>query len=319
MTAVNISRESTPTGPLDRDGSASRVRKRSTRQNGWALLFLGPWLIGFVVFTAGPMLASLFLSFTDYDLLTAPKWIGFGNFARMFTADPLFLQSLKVTAVYVLVATPLSLCFALAVAVVLNRGLRGLDFYRSAIYLPSLFGGSVAIAVLWRKVFNGDGLVNQVLALVGVQGHSWISEPRYALGTIILLEVWQFGAPMVIFLAGLRQIPREYYESASTEGASRWQQFRLITVPLLSPIIFFNLTMQLIRSFQAFAPAFIISNGSGGPANSTLFYSLYLYQEGFVNFHMGYAASMAWVLVLLTGSVVAINFLFSRFWVHYGE
>jgi pectin-derived oligosaccharide transport system permease protein len=295
-------------------------RKRRTRyQNGWALAFLAPWLVGFLAFTAGPMLMSLYLAFTDYDLLSAPKWIGAGNFSRMFGADPLFLQSLKVTAIYVFVGTPLSLTFALAVAVVLNRGLRGLDFYRSAIYLPSLFGGSVAIAVLWRKVFNGDGLVNQVLALVGIHGPSWISEPHTALGTLIALEVWQFGAPMVIFLAGLRQIPREFYEAAQVDGATRWRQFWSITMPLLSPILFFNLTLQLIRSFQAFAPAFIISDGSGGPADSTLFYSLYLYQEGFVNFDMGYAAAMAWMLVLLAGAVVAVNFIFSRYWVHYGD
>lgn len=294
-------------------------RRRARYQNGWALVFLGPWLVGLLAFTAGPMLVSLYLAFTKYDLLSAPTWIGWGNFTRMFGGDPLFLQSLKVTAVYVLVGTPLSLIFALAVAVVLNRGLRGLGFYRSAIYLPSLFGGSVAIAVLWRKVFSGDGLVDQILALFGIQGPSWISEPQYALGTLIALEVWQFGAPMVIFLAGLRQIPREFYEAAEVDGATRWRQFRGITLPLLSPIIFFNLTMQLIRSFQAFAPAFIVSDGNGGPVHSTLFYSLYLYQEGFVNFHMGYASAMAWVLVVLAGSVVAVNFLFSRFWVHYGD
>ena len=292
-------------------------RRRTRYQNGWALAFLAPWLIGFLAFTAGPMLMSLYLAFTKYDLLSAPKWIGAGNFRRMLGEDPLFVQSLKVTAIYVAVGTPLSLCFALAVAVVLNRGLRGLDFYRSAIYLPSLFGGSVAIAVLWRKVFNGDGLVNQILALVGIKGPSWISEPHTALGTLIALEVWQFGAPMVIFLAGLRQIPREFYEAAQVDGASRGRQFWSITMPLLSPILFFNLTLQLIRSFQAFAPAFIISDGSGGPADSTLFYSLYLYQEGFVNFDMGYAAAMAWMLVLLAGAVVAVNFFFSKFWVHY--
>jgi multiple sugar transport system permease protein len=300
-------------------GRAVLGRRRDGTHNRWALLFLGPWLIGFVAFTAGPMLMSLYLAFTDYDLLTAPSWVGWHNFTRMFTQDPLFLQSLKVTAIYVLVGTPLSLGVALAVAVVLNRGLRGLDFYRSAIYLPSLFGGSVAIAVLWRKVFDGDGLVNQVLLFFGIEGPSWISEPQYALGTLIVLEVWQFGAPMVIFLAGLRQIPREYYEAAAVDGATRWRQFWSITIPMLSPIIFFNLTLQLIRSFQAFAPAFVVSNGSGGPADSTLFYSLYLYQEGFVNFDMGYAAAMAWMLVLLTGSVVAANYFFSRYWVHYGQ
>jgi len=273
--------------------AATRGQRR--HQNRWALFFLAPWLLGFVAFTAGPMLMSLYLAFTNYDLLTAPTWTGWDNFIHMFADDPLFRASLRVTAIYVAVGTPLSVAFALAVAVLLNRGLRGLDFYRSAIYLPSLFGGSVAIAVLWRKVFNGDGMVNQILALFGVQGPSWISDPHYALGTLIVLEIWQFGAPMVIFLAGLRQIPTEYYEAAAVDGASKGRQFWSITIPMLSPIIFFNLTLQLIRSFQAFAPAFIISSGSGGPVNSTLFYSLYLYQEGFVNFNMGYAAAMAWM------------------------
>ncbi len=303
------------------DGTARRTRRRrrTGQQNGWALVFLGPWLIGLLVFTAGPMLASLYLAFTDYDLLTAPDWSGLDNFRRMFTSDPVFLQSLKVTLTYVVVGTPLELIFALAVAVVLNRGLRGLDFYRSILYLPSLFGGSVAIAVLWRRVFSGDGLLNQVLALVGIDGPAWISNPSYALGTLIVLEVWQFGAPMVIFLAGLRQIPQEYYDAASVDGAGRWQQFWRVTLPLLSPVIFFNLALQIIKAFQAFAPAFIISNGSGGPADSTLFYSLYLYQEGFVNFNMGYASAMAWFLLVIAGAITAANFLFGRYWVHYGD
>ncbi len=265
------------------------------------------------------MIYSLYLSFTDYDLLTSPNWIGLANFRRMFTADPVFLQSLKVTGIYVAVGVPLELLFALALAVVLNRGLKGLGFYRSVLYLPSLFGGSVAVAVLWRRVFSQDGLFNQVLNLVGIHGPAWISDPSYALGTLIVLEIWQFGAPMVIFLAGLRQIPQEYYDAAAVDGATAWQRFVRVTIPLLSPVIFFNLVLQIIRGLQAFAPAFIVSNGSGGPVNSTLFYSLYLYQEGFVNFHMGYASAMAWFLLLVAAALTAVNFLLSRLWVHYGD
>ena len=294
-------------------------RRPGRKQNLWALAFLGPWIVGLLVFTAGPMLASLFLSFTDWDLLSAPHWIGLANFDRMFTADPVFLKSLEVTLVYVGVGVPVELAFALFVAVVLNKGLRGLGFYRSVFYLPSLFGGSVAIAVLWQRIFSGDGLVNQLLALVGIDGPAWISDPSYSLSTLIVLEAWQFGAPMVIFLAGLRQIPQSYYEAATVDGANAWRRFRHISLPLLSPVIFFNLVLQIIRGFQAFAPAYIVSNGSGGPVNSTLFYSLYLYQEGFVDFHMGYASALAWFMLLIAAVLTAINFLLSRYWVHYGD
>ena len=299
---------------------ARRGRRRPTpRQNLWALLFLAPWIVGLLTFTAGPMLASLYLSFTDYDLLSSSHWVGLENFQRMFTSDPIFMKSLEVTLVYVGIGVPLELGFALFVAVVLNKGLRGLGFYRSALYLPSLFGGSVAVAVLWQRMFSGDGLLNQVLRLVGIHGPAWISDPHYSLMTLIVLEIWQFGAPMVIFLAGLRQIPQSYYDAAKVDGAGAWQRFRRISIPLLSPVIFFNLVLQIIRGFQAFAPAFIVSNGTGGPVNSTLFYSLYLYQEGFVDFHMGYASAMAWFLLLIAAVLTAVNFLLSRYWVHYGD
>jgi multiple sugar transport system permease protein len=306
---------------LARPASATtpRPRRRRARQNLWALLFLSPWIVGFLVFTAGPMLASLDLSFTDYDALSSPHWIGLANYQRMFTDDPTFIKSLVVTGIYVGVGVPLELAVALAVAVALNRGLRGLGFYRSVLYLPSLFGGSVAVAVLWRRIFSADGLVNELLSLVGLHGPAWISDPSYALGTLIVLEAWQFGAPMVIFLAGLRQIPTEFYDAASVDGAGAWQRFRRVTLPLLSPVIFFNLVLQVIRGFQAFAPAFIVSSGTGGPLNSTMFYSLYLYREGFMNFHMGYASALAWFLLLVAAILTAVNFLLSRFWVHYGD
>jgi pectin-derived oligosaccharide transport system permease protein len=297
-----------------------RLRKKeASRDNKAGYLFLLPWLIGLVVITLGPMLASLYLSFTNYSLIQAPKWVGLANYARMFTDERLH-NSLKVTFIYVFVSTPLQLALALGIAILLNEGMRGLAFYRSVFYLPSMLGGSVAIAVLWRQMFEVDGLVNQIFRLVGINVRiSWIGDPSTALWTIILLHVWTFGSPMVIFLAGLRQIPGMYYEAASVDGASKWAQFRKITLPLLSPIIFFNLVLQIINAFQAFTQAFVVSNGTGGPSDSTMFYTLYLYQRGFVQFQMGYAAAMAWLLVVIIAVFTALNFFASKYWVFYGD
>nr|WP_281373228.1 sugar ABC transporter permease [Kineococcus aurantiacus] len=229
-------------------------------------------------------------------------------------------HSLKVTFTYVVVGVPLQLAFALAVAMVLDRGMRGLPLYRSIFYLPSMLGGSVAIALLWRQIFGTQGLVNQLLGAVGVESTTgWVSDPEYALWTIIVLHVWTFGSPMVIFLAGLRQIPAMYHEAAAVDGATRWTRFTRITLPLLSPIIFFNLVLQLINAFQSFTQAFVVSGGTGGPADSTMFYSLYLYQKGFGQFEMGYAAAMAWLLVLIVGVLTAVNFLLSKYWVFYDD
>lgn len=302
-------------------GELGRLRKQpgSARlENRVGYLFLLPWLIGLVLITLGPMVASLYLSFTDYNLIQAPKWSGFDNYVRMFT-DPRMLNSLGITLVYVVVSVPLQLGFALLVALFLNRGLRGLGFYRSVFYLPSLLGSSVAVAILWRQMFGTEGLVNQLLALVGMTGPGWSSDPDTALGTIILLHVWTFGSPMIIFLAGLRQIPAELYEAASTDGATMWRQFRHITLPLLTPIIFFNLVLAIIGSFQAFTQAFVVSNGTEGPTDSTLFYTFYLYQQGFGQFRMGYASALAWLLVVIVGALTAVNFWASKFWVHYDD
>jgi multiple sugar transport system permease protein len=297
-----------------------RLRAREAgRDNKAGYLFLLPWLIGFVLIIGGPMIASLYLSFTNYSLIQAPEWVGLDNYARMID-DQRLHKSLVVTFQYVVVGVPLQLIVALAIAMLLNEGMKGLAFYRSIFYLPSMLGASVAIAVLWRQMFEVDGLVNQILRLLGFQATtSWIADPQFALWTIILLHVWTFGSPMVIFLAGLRQIPGMYYEAASVDGASRWAQFRKITLPLLSPIIFFNLVLQIINSFQAFTQAFVVSNGTGGPADSTLFYTIYLYQRGFVQFQMGYAAAMAWLLVVIIAAFTAINFYFSKRWVFYGD
>ncbi|PRX09180.1 carbohydrate ABC transporter permease [Actinoplanes italicus] len=291
-----------------------RVRRRK-RQDWAGYVFLLPWFGG-LIFMIVPFVASLYLAFTDYDLLTPPRWAGLANFREML-GDATLHQSLKVTFVYTLVSVPLSLAVALGVAMVLDRGVRGLAIYRSVYYLPSLLGGSVAIVMLWRYLFGYDGIVNDLLATIGITGPAWTTDPDYALSTLILLHVWTFGAPMVIFLAGLRQIPAMYYEAAQMDGASKWRQFRSITLPLLSPIIFFNLVQALIASFQTFTQSYVISNGSGGPAGSTLFYNLYLYQKGFAEFDMGYASSMAWLLLMIIAGFTAINFLAARYWVFY--
>jgi multiple sugar transport system permease protein len=282
-------------------------------------LFLLPWFIGFFGLTLGPALGSLYLSFTDFDLLRDPRWIGLANYERIATSDGKFSASMHVTFLYVALAVPLKLCFALAVAMMLNRGIAGLPLYRALFYLPSLLGASVAIAVLWRQLFAGDGLVNQLLALFGIIGPSWISNPDYSLYTLVALSVWQFGSPMIIFLAGLRQIPNEIYEAAEIDGATASQRFWRITLPLLTPVIFFNGVVQTIDAFKAFTPAFIISSGTGGPIDSTLFYTLYLYQEAFAYFRMGYASALAWVLVVIVAAFTAFAFLSSRYWVHYSE
>ena len=270
--------------------------------------------------TLGPMIASLALSFTDYNFLGRSNWIGFDNFARMFLDDPRFMTSLGVTFWYVIVSVPLQLAFALLIALVLNQGLRGLAFYRSVYYLPSLLGTSVAVAILWRQIFGGDGLVNQVLGLLGVEGlPNWIATPEYALGTLITLNVWTFGSPMIIFLAGLRQVPPELLEAAAVDGAGRWTRFWKITIPMITPVIFFNLVLQMIGAFQTFTQAYIVSGGSGGPVDSTLFYTLYLYQKAFRDFDMGYASAMAWVLLIIIALFTWLAFATSTRWVHYGE
>ena len=316
-TATQRARPARPERQLGRAGSAPTRRKhRPASQTRAGLIMIAPWLLGFIGITLIPALMSLYYSFTDFGLLAPPEWVGLDNYKRMFFEDPRFWRSVWVTAKYAFISVPLQLAFALALATFLNRGLRGLAVYRALLYLPSLLGGSVAIAVLWRQVFGQSGAVNHLLALVGIQGPSWLSDPSWTPITLIILNVWMFGSPMVIFLAALRQIPAELLEAATVDGASKWKRFFHITLPLLSPIIFFNLVLQFIHAFQAFTPAFILSGGKGGPADSTLFYSLYLYQEGFANLRMGYASAMAWMLLIITAAFTAINFGLSKWWVH---
>jgi multiple sugar transport system permease protein len=294
--------------------------KNFLQDNGPAYLFLLPWIIGLCVLTLGPMVSSLYLSFTTYDLLTTSEWIGLDNYRKMFFDDARYMASLKVTFIFVFTSVPFKLIFALIVALLLNKGLRGLGFYRTIYYIPTLLGGSVAIAVIWKKMFSSDGVLNQILlSLFGYQGPDWVANPKYAIYSIVALSAWQFGSTMIIFLAGLKQVPMEFYEAARVDGASKVRQFFNVTLPLITPVLLFNIVIQMISAFQSFTQAFIISGGSGGPIDSTLFYTLYLYIKGFTLFEMGYASAMAWVLLLIISIFTALVFISSRYWVNYGD
>lgn len=302
--------------------SSAQKRRRmgmsyEKKENLAGYLFLLPWFLGIIIFTAGPVIGSLYLSFTNYNLIGTPHWTGLQNYVKMFQ-DAQWWDAVRVTLAYVIFSVPLKLAFALLLALGLKQGLRGLGIFRAVYYVPSLLGGSVAIAVLWREIFNEDGIVNQALALLGIHVNiSWISTPDHALSTLVILAIWQFGAPMLIFLAGLKQIPQELYEAASTDGAGPLRNFFSITLPLITPLLFFNLVLQMVGAFQAFTPAYIVSGGNGGPLDSTLFYTLYVYQQGFGYLQMGYASAMSWFLLIAIAVFTAIAFLTSKYWVFY--
>jgi multiple sugar transport system permease protein len=296
----------------------ARRRRKRHKDNWAAYAFLTPWFLGIFGFVLLPMAYSLYLSLTKFDLLSSPQWVGFDNYLAMWQ-DEKFLHSVKVTLTYVVASVPLKLAAALLVAAALNRGLRALGFYRSVFYLPSLLGASVAVSVMWRQIFSQQGLLNQVLGIVGIRGADWIGDPRFALWTLVLLSGWQFGTPMLIFLAGLKQIPKELYEAAELDGAGRIRMFFRITVPMLSPVIFFNLVLETINAFQTFTPAYVVSGGLGGPIDSTMLYTLYLYRKGFSSLQMGYASAMAWVLFVVIGLFTALYFASSRRWVTYAD
>ena len=303
-------------GRKPRAGAPRRPWSMRRRDNIAGYIFLSPWLLGFFALTAGPMLASLYLAFTDYGVFTAPEWIGLGNFERM-AEDQRYWQSVQITMLYVVVGTPIKLAAALGVAMLLNMPRRGTGFFRSAFYAPSLIGASVSIAIVWRAMFSTDGPVDASLNLFGINIGGWVGIPALILPMMILLAIWQFGAPMVIFLAGLKQVPHELYEAASVDGAGPVRKFFSVTLPMLSPVIFFNLLLEMINAFQVFASAYIIGSGSGGPAGATNYYTVYLYTRAFTNSQMGYASAMAWVLVIAVGIIAIVLFRTSRSWVHY--
>ncbi|MFJ8547085.1 carbohydrate ABC transporter permease [Streptomyces sp. NPDC093586] len=296
---------------------ARKPPRRRSQRSGAAYVFLSPWLIGASLLTIGPMLASLYLSFTDYDLFDAPRWVGLQNFERMFTQDDRYWESVLVTLKFALISVPLKLAVALGVAILLNQKRRGTGFYRSAFYAPSLLGASVSVALVWRSLFGSSGVIDRVLGSVGIHTGSMVDQPRFALLTVIALAVWQFGAPMVIFLAGLKQVPKELYEAAALDGAGPIRRFFAVTFPMITPVLLFNLVLEIIQSFQSFTGAFVIGSGRGGPSDSTLLYTLYLYQRGFNNFEMGYASAMAWVLLIVVAVITVLLFRSSRKWVFY--
>ena len=294
------------------------ARRRAIKRQLIGYAFISPFLIGLFFYILGPMTLSFYLSFTDYTVLggfSRMDWIGLENYTEMFFADDRFVISLLVTFQFVLISVPLKLAFSLLVAMLVNTGFGGSKYYTIMYYVPSVVGGSVAIAIIWRLLFRSDGVINNVLALVGIQGRSWLMDPNSALYVIIVLIVWQFGAPMLIFLAGLRQVPDELYDSARVDGASYISRFFRITLPMLTPVIFFNLVMQTIIGFLTFTQAYVITDG--GPLDATLVYALYLYEVAFRRFDMGYASALAWFLLFIVGTSTLLLFLSSKYWVYY--
>ncbi|MGZ3218185.1 carbohydrate ABC transporter permease [Paracoccus sp. T5] len=278
------------------------------------LAYLSPYIIGLLVFTAIPFVGSLYLSFTDYNLISAPIWTGLDNFRELMD-DRTFMRSLRVTLLYVFLTVPIKLAFALFIAVILNYRLRAIGFFRTAYYVPSILGGSIAIAVLWRYIFADAGLVNMVLTLIGLEPVNWFGDPVNALFTLTLLRTWQFGSAMVIFLAALQAVDKSLYEAAAIDGAGKWHSFVHITLPLITPVIFFNLIMQVVQAFQEFNGPYVITGG--GPLKSTYLLPLYIYDEAFKNFNMGYASAIAWVLFLIIMALTLVAFWSSKKWVYY--
>lgn len=296
-------------------GLVARGRRWTQRPAFWGFLFITPWLLGFLVFTAGPMLTSLWISLHKFDLHTM-EYVGGENYRRILGSDPLFWKSLRITIVYALFAVPLGIAGSLAIAVLLNQKVRGIPFFRTFFYLPSLVP-AVASAILWQWVFNAEsGALNLGLSVFGYGGPQWLQDENWTLPAFVLMSLWGVGGGrMVIFLAGLQGISDTYYDAAKIDGASPWQQFRRVTLPLLSPVMFFNLTLGIIGSFQTFTTAYVMTGG--GPNNATLFYALYLFRNAFEYFKLGKASALAWILFVVLLAITLVQFRLSKRWVYY--
>lgn len=281
------------------------------------LFYISPWIIGFIGLQLYPFLSSLYYSFTQYNVLGAPKFIGLNNYIRLFTIDPDFIKSITVTLKYALISVPAKLLFALFIAMVLNMKLKGINMCRTIYYIPSILGGSVAVSALWRLMFMSDGILNKLLKVSGLPPVDWLGQANTAMITICLLQVWQFGSSMVLFLAALKQIPSDLHEAASIDGGGPVKRFFYITLPMITPIVFFNLIMQTINALQNFTSAFVITNG--GPLKSTYLIGMKLYTEGFSNFKMGYASAISWVLFAIILVFTLILFKTSDNWVYYDD
>ncbi len=286
------------------------------KKSKMGLVYILPWLIGMVFLTLYPFINALIISFTDYNLVRDPNFIGLANYTKLFKAED-FLGTLTATLKYTVITVPLQLAFALFIAYILNFKLKGINFFRTAYYIPSLLGGNVAVAVLWRFLFQQDGLINRIIGVVGIQPVAWLSSPGGAMSVIIILKVWQFGSAMLIFLAALKDVPQDLYEAASVDGSTKLHSFIHITMPLITPTIFFNLVMQLVNAFQEFNGPYLVTGK--GPLNATYLTSMYIYDNAFKYFNMGYASAASWILFLIIVAVTLILFATQDKWVYYSD
>ena len=279
-------------------------------------LYISPWFFGFLIFTAGPLIASLGLSFTDWGLISAPTFVGLDNYESLW-ADPVYKIAIEVTAKFTLIRVPLIIGLSLSVALLMTRPVPGIRVFRTLYYLPAVIGG-VPMAMIWAWVLNPDyGIMNRLLEFAGTTGPNWLGDPNWALAAIIMISVWDIGFPMIVFIAGLQNIPPILYEAATLDGASSWHKLRHVTLPLLSPTIFFMLVMQIIASFQTFDVIYVVSNGRGDPLRSTLMYLLYFYRTTFVRLKAGYGSAMVWVLFIIIMAFTLLMFKSSSLWVYY--
>ena len=297
-------------------GAKSRPRRSRLDQGYMGFILILPWLIGFLIFKAYPFISSLYYSFTDWNLFKGGSWIGIQNYVNAFT-NAKNVKALQVTFIYAFMTVPLKLMFALFIAYILNFKIKGVGLFRTAYYIPSILGGSMAIAVLWRAMFKNDGVINRILTLLGMQNINFLADKTWALFIICLLRVWQFGSPMVLFLAALKGVPEELYEAASIDGATSAKQFVKITLPLISPVVFYNLVTQLVQAFQEFNGPYIITQG--GPRNATTLISLIVYNSAFSEYNVGMSSAMAWIMFVIVMIFTLISFQTQSKWVYYSD
>lgn len=296
-------------------GKQEKVKKKFKFNS--AYLYILPWFIGFLVFKLNPFFNALLLSFQQNNLIREPKWVKLQNYQQLLFEDELFKTSLMVTFKYVFLTVPLVLVFALFIAYILNFKIKGVNFFRTAYYIPSILGGSVAVSIVWKFIFGNDGVINAMLDMVGLEPVMWLTDTRYALIVLSLLKAWQFGSVMVIFLSALQNVPQSLYEAASIDGAGKWRSFFTITVPMITPVILFNAVQLLVKSFQEFNSAYLISDG--GPLNSTYLLNLFIYKNAFSSFKMGYASAASWIMFIIIMALTAVVFRSSNYWVHYND
>ncbi|HAP34280.1 MAG TPA: sugar ABC transporter permease [Lachnospiraceae bacterium] len=297
------------------DSAASTHKSKFFKRNV-GLFFILIWLIGFIIFKVYPFATSLYYSFTDMHLFNGIHKFGLFQYEKVFNTSKI-MKSLKITFKYAFITVPLKLIAALFIAYILNFKIKGVNFFRTAYYVPSILGGSVAVAVLWKAVFKNDGIINTILGFFGVEGPNWLADPDKALWVICLLRIWQFGSSMVIFLAALKGVPADLYEAASLDGAGKWRQFFSVTIPLITPVIFYNLVTQLCQAFQEFNGPYIITNG--GPLQSTSLVAYFVYKYAFEQYEMGLASAISWILFLILLVLTIIAFVSQRYWVYYSD